>query len=48
MRTAIFEKNIDTETMVKQKINLYTLMSEPVSIICENNALTEFEVMDIL
>lgn len=48
MRTAIFEKNVDAETMLKQKLNLYTQMTELVSIICENNALTEFEVMDIL
>lgn len=48
MRTAIFEKNIDAETMLKQKINLYMLMMELVSIICENNVLTKFEVMDIL
>lgn len=48
MRTAIFEKNVDTETMLKQKLNLYTLMMNLVSEICENNVLTQFEVMDIL
>jgi hypothetical protein len=48
MRTAIFEENVDVETMLKQKMNLYRLMTELVSIICENNALTQFEVMDIL
>ncbi len=48
MRTAIFEKNVDAETMLRQKTNLYMLMSKLVSIICENNALTQFEVMDIL
>lgn len=48
MRTAIFEKNVDPETMLRQKLNLYNLLRELVLIICENNALTEFEVMDIL
>lgn len=48
MRTAIFEKNVDAETMLKEKINLYMLMKGFVSIVCENDTLTEFEVMDIL
>ena len=48
MRTAIFEKNVDAETMLKEKINLYMLMKGFVSIVCENDVLTESEVMDIL
>lgn len=48
MRTAIFEKNVDTETMLKQKMNLYMLMTKLVAVICENNVLVQFEVMDIL
>lgn len=48
MRTAILEKNADTETMLEQKMNLYMLMTNLVSEICENNVLTQFEVMDIL
>ncbi|MBY9081593.1 TetR family transcriptional regulator [Paenibacillus sp. HN-1] len=48
MRTAVFEKNVDAETMLSQKMNLYKLMSELVSIICSHNALTQEDVMDIL
>lgn len=48
MRTVIFEKNVDAETMLKHKLNLYRLMTELVSIICRNNALAREEVMDIL
>ncbi|AIQ64689.1 transcriptional regulator [Paenibacillus stellifer] len=48
MRTAVFEKNVDAETMLGQKMNLYKLMSELVSIICSHNALTQEDVMDIL
>ncbi len=48
MRTAIFEKNVDAETMLKQKLNLYKRMSELVTHICSNNVLTQYEVMDIL
>lgn len=48
MRTAIFEKNVDAETMLKEKVNLYMLMKGFVAIVCENNVLTESEVMGIL
>lgn len=48
MRTAVFEKNVDPETMLKQKINLYKLMSELVAIICESHALTQEDVIEIL
>lgn len=48
MRTAIFEKNVDTETILRQKMNLYMLMTKLVGLICENNVLAQFEVMDIL
>ncbi|QDY82640.1 TetR/AcrR family transcriptional regulator [Paenibacillus polymyxa] len=48
MRTAVFEKNVDPETMLKQKINLYKLMSELVTIICASHAVTEEDVMEIL
>ncbi|WP_068496141.1 TetR family transcriptional regulator [Paenibacillus kribbensis] len=48
MRTAIFEKNVDAETMLNQKMNLYKLTTDLVTIICENNALTQENVMDIL
>lgn len=48
MRTAVFEKNVDTETMLNQKMNLYKLMTELVSIICDSNALTQEDVMEIL
>ncbi|MEO3946119.1 TetR family transcriptional regulator [Gorillibacterium sp. CAU 1737] len=48
MRTAIFERNVDAETMLNQKMNLYKLMAEPVSIICQYGAVTEEDVMDIL
>lgn len=48
MRTAVFEKNVDPETMLIQKINLYKLMSELVSIICAYHAITQEDVMDIL
>lgn len=48
MRTAVFEKNVDADTMLNQKMNLYKLMMDMVTIICENNALTQGDVMDIL
>lgn len=48
MRTAVFEKNVDAETMLNQKLNLYKLMTDLVTIICENNALTQEDVIDIL
>lgn len=48
MRTAVFEKNVDPETMLNQKINLYKLMSELVAIICASHALTQEDVMEIL
>ncbi|MNM38204.1 HTH-type transcriptional repressor KstR [compost metagenome] len=48
MRTAVFEKNVDAETMLNQKINLYKLMSELVAIICASHALTQEDVMEIL
>ncbi|SDF16403.1 DNA-binding transcriptional regulator, AcrR family [Fontibacillus panacisegetis] len=48
MRTAVFEKNVDPETMLNHKINLYKLMSELVAIICASHALTQEDVMEIL
>ncbi|AIQ18517.1 transcriptional regulator [Paenibacillus sp. FSL H7-0357] len=48
MRTAVFEKNVDPETMLNQKINLYKLMSELVATICASHALTQEDVMEIL
>ncbi|MEW9700935.1 TetR family transcriptional regulator [Paenibacillus sp. SI8] len=48
MRTAIFEKNVDAETMLNQKMNLYKLMTDLVTLICEHHALTQEDVMDIL
>ncbi|OKP97685.1 TetR/AcrR family transcriptional regulator [Paenibacillus sp. P46E] len=48
MRTAVFEKNVDAETMLNQKLKLYQLMSELVSIICEDNELTQEDIMEIL
>lgn len=48
MRTAIFEKNVDAETMLNQKMNLYKLMTDLVTVICEHHALTEEDVIDIL
>jgi AcrR family transcriptional regulator len=48
MRTAILEKNVDVETMLNQKLNLYNLMAELVPIICDRNPLTPKDVMDIL
>ncbi|AIQ18509.1 transcriptional regulator [Paenibacillus sp. FSL H7-0357] len=48
MRTAVFEKNVDAETMLNQKLNLYQLMADLVSIICAHNALTQEDIMDIL
>ena len=48
MRTAVFEKNVDAETMLSQKINLYKLMSELVAIICDTKAITPEDVMEIL
>lgn len=48
MRTAVFEKNVDPEMMLNQKLKLYQLMSELVSLICEHNAVTKEDVMDIL
>ncbi|GAB1154693.1 hypothetical protein YWY31_07180 [Paenibacillus illinoisensis] len=48
MRTAVFEKNVDAETMLNHKLNLYTLMSELVTMICAENAVTPDDVMEIL
>ncbi|GBF74938.1 putative TetR family transcriptional regulator [Paenibacillus sp. 598K] len=48
MRTAVFEKNVDAETMLNQKINLYQLMTELVAIICDSQAVTPEDVMEIL
>ncbi|TDF92933.1 TetR/AcrR family transcriptional regulator [Paenibacillus piri] len=48
MRTAVFEKNVDPETMLNQKINLYQLMLELVAIICASDAITPEDVMEIL
>ncbi|MFC5704047.1 TetR family transcriptional regulator [Cohnella faecalis] len=48
MRTAVFEKNVDAETMLNQKMNLYKLMTDLVTIICEHHALTQEDVVDIL
>lgn len=48
MHTAVFEKNVDAETMLNQKINLYKLMSELVAIICDSQAITPEDVMEIL
>ncbi|MHA6530843.1 TetR/AcrR family transcriptional regulator [Paenibacillus sp. BAC0078] len=48
MRTAVLERNIDAETMLNQKINLYKLMSEMVSLICSHNALPHEDVVEIL
>jgi Transcriptional regulator len=48
MRTGVFEKNVDPETMLNQKLNLYNLMSELVTIICASDVLTQEDVMEIL
>ncbi|MNC25781.1 hypothetical protein D3C75_738820 [compost metagenome] len=48
MRTAVFERNVDAETMLNQKINLYTLMSELVAFICDSRAITPEDVIEIL
>ena len=48
MRTAVFEKNVDPETMLNQKMNLYKLLSELVAIISATHALTQEDVMEIL
>ncbi|MFE6076657.1 TetR/AcrR family transcriptional regulator [Paenibacillus sp. NPDC057886] len=48
MRTAVFEKNVDAETMLTHKLNLYTLMSELVALICAEKAITSDDVMEIL
>ncbi|MFC4306294.1 TetR/AcrR family transcriptional regulator [Cohnella boryungensis] len=48
MRTAVFEKNVDPETMLNQKINLYKLMLELVAIICASDAITPKDVTEIL
>lgn len=48
MRTAVFEKNVDAETMLNQKINLYNLLLELVTVICDSHAITPEDVMEIL
>ncbi|MEO3944912.1 TetR family transcriptional regulator [Gorillibacterium sp. CAU 1737] len=48
MRTAVFEKNVDAETMLHQKINLYKRMSELVGIICKSSIISPEDVMEIL
>ncbi len=48
MRTAVFEKNVDAEIMLNQKISLYKSMLELVAIICESNAVAPEDVIEIL
>lgn len=48
MRTAVFEKNVDAETMLNHKLNLYKRMIEVVTIICEFQAVTSEDVIEIL
>ncbi|MCM3748858.1 TetR/AcrR family transcriptional regulator [Paenibacillus pasadenensis] len=48
MRSAVLEKNIDAETMLNKKINLYKMITDLVAIICEHLSLTQEEVLDIL
>lgn len=47
MRSAVLEKNIDAEWMLKLKTDLYFKMMEMTTLICENSPLTKDEVMDI-
>ncbi|MFE6076654.1 TetR/AcrR family transcriptional regulator [Paenibacillus sp. NPDC057886] len=48
MRTAVFEKNVDPKTMLNQKISLYKLMTDVVTIICEFQAVAPEDVIEIL
>lgn len=48
MRTAIFEKNVDAETMLKMKTNLYLKLLDLTALICRNELLSPEEVSDIL
>ncbi len=48
MRIAVFEKNVDPETMLNQKIKLYQLMQELVDNICAWEALSPEDVMEVL
>lgn len=48
MRTAVFEKNVDAETMLNQKLDLYQRMVDVVSRICEFQAVDPEDVMEIL
>ncbi|GAB1154700.1 hypothetical protein YWY31_07250 [Paenibacillus illinoisensis] len=48
MRTAVFEKNVDAETMLNQKLDLYKRMLDVVTIICEFEAVTPEDVIEIL
>ena len=48
MRTAILEKNVDADTMLKMKTSLYMQMMEMVAIICRNSPLNQEVIMDVL
>ncbi|MFC5406626.1 TetR/AcrR family transcriptional regulator [Cohnella soli] len=47
MRSAVLEKNIDAELLLKMKTDLYSKMMEMTSLLCKYGELTKSDVMDI-